>query len=303
MVDVSIIIVSYNTAELLENCINSIVEKTQNISYEVIVVDNDSCDNSIPLLYEKFDWVKVIVSKKNLGFGRANNLGIEVASGRNILFLNSDTILINNAIKILSEFVDGKNGVGACCGNLFDANCLPTQSFTRIFPGIIWELNYITLNIFPKLFYGKNLHFNYSGKNIKVARVSGADMMVPKRVLDVIGSFDPAFFLYSEETDLAYRITRSGYKIMSIYDAQIIHLEGQSCSFSLKKTRWGMVSRNLFLRKRYKFTFLVYLCNLLHYLVCLIFLCRNFVFRRDSVDSQSIWYEIKNLHKSGSMNY
>ena len=109
MVDVSIIIVSYNTAELLENCINSIVEKTQNISYEVIVVDNDSCDNSISLLYEKFDWVKVIVSKKNLGFGRANNLGIEVASGRNILFLNSDTILINNAIKILSDFLDGNN--------------------------------------------------------------------------------------------------------------------------------------------------------------------------------------------------
>lgn len=85
----------------------------------------------------------------------------------------------------------------------------------------------------------ERIFFNYSGKNIKVARVSGADMWIPKRVLDVIGSFDPAFFLYSEETDLAYRITRSGYKIMSIYDAQIIHLEGQSCSFSLKKTRMG----------------------------------------------------------------
>lgn len=302
MVDVSIIIVSYNTAKLLEDCICSIVEKTEGISYEVIVVDNNSHDSSVELIKEKFDWVKIIVSEENLGFGRANNLGIELAAGRNVFFLNSDTLLINNAVKILSDYLDQHKKIGVCGGNLYDAYEKPTHSFTRIFPGIAFELNYLTLNIFSKLFFGKNLYFNYSGKNIKVARVSGADMMIPKKVLDETGGFDPAFFLYSEETDLAFRITKLGYDVMSVYDARIIHLEGQSCTFNQLKTKWGLISRHLFLRKRYASNCLIAICNFFHYAVVGILWCRACV-KGNKSECESQAYILRNLHKSGKMSY
>lgn len=302
MVDVSIIIVSYNTARLLEDCISSIVEKTKDISYEIIVVDNHSHDLSVELIRKKFDWVKIIVSEENLGFGRANNLGIEIAAGRNVFFLNSDTLLVNNAIKILSDYLDQNEKVGICGGNLYDVHEKPAHSFTRIFPGIAYELNYLTLNVFSKLFFGKNLYFNYSGKNIKVARVSGADMMIPKRVLDKTGGFDPGFFLYSEETDLAFRITKSGYRVVSVYAARIIHLEGQSCTFNQLKTRWGLISRHLFLRKRYASGCLIGICDFFHYAVVGILWCRAFLKgNRSECESQA--YVLRNLHKSGKMNY
>lgn len=302
MVDVSIIIVSFNTAKLLENCICSIIEKTKDISYEIIVVDNNSQDSSVEFVKKKFNWVKIIVSKENLGFGRANNLGIAIASGRNIFFLNSDTLLINNAIKILSDHLDRNDKTGVCGGNLYDANEKPAHSFTQIFPGIINELNYLTLNIFSKLFFGKNLYFNYSGKNIRVARVSGADMMIPKKILDEVGGFDPTFFLYSEETDLAFRINKLGFNVVSVYNARIIHLEGRSCSFNQLKTKWGLISRHLFLRKRYASNYLVGLCNLLHYAVTSILWCRAFI-KGNKSECESQMYVLRNLHKSGKMSY
>jgi hypothetical protein len=129
--DVSIIIVNYNTSELLKDCINSVLKKTQNVKYELIVIDNASSDCSIKMMKNEFPSIKLIESKENLGFGRANNLGARYATGKYLLLLNTDTLLINNAINILFDFMekDTKQTIAACGGNLYNLDRTENYSY------------------------------------------------------------------------------------------------------------------------------------------------------------------------------
>lgn len=226
--DVSIIIVNFNTMELISNCIQSIYKKTSEIDYEIIVVDNASADGSQQMITKKFPDVKLIELKENIGFGRANNKGVEVAKGRNILFLNPDTILINNAIKELSEFLDLNLKVGACGGNLYNEEMKPTHSFRRILPSIAYELNELLVYLPEKILFGKNWEHNYKEKSISVGYITGADLMTRNSLILKIGVFLPNYFMYFEETDLCYRIRKAGFKVASVPKAKIQHLEGKS---------------------------------------------------------------------------
>lgn len=225
--DVSIIIVNYNTKDLTLQCINSVYEKTQGISFEVILVDNASTDGSKEYFQED-NRITYIYSDENLGFGRANNLGLSVASGRNILFLNPDTILVNNAVRLLSTFLDNNSNVGACGGNLFDESMKPSLSFRRIRPSIIWEFNNLFGEIPERIVFGTNRLFNNTKNPIIVKYITGADLMVKRITLNQVGGFCPDFFMYYEETDLCCRIIKNKWKILSIPDAKIQHLEGKS---------------------------------------------------------------------------
>lgn len=239
--DVSIIIVNYNTVNIMMDAIDSVFEKTEGINYEIIVVDNNSSDNSESILSNKYsDKIKFIGLSENIGFGRANNKGVEVAKGRNILFLNPDTKLINNAVKILSDFLDSSPKVGACGGNLFDEEMKPADSFKRYFPSVFGEINQFLRLIPEKIFRGKNLTFNHKNKPLEVAFIFGADLMIKKSVLNDVGTFDPDFFMYVEETELCWRILQNDYKIMSVPDALIQHLEGGS--FDNKKINEGRIA-------------------------------------------------------------
>ena len=143
--DVSIIIVNYNTRDLTLQCLRSVYEKTKNLEFEMIVVDNASSDDSVESIKKQFPQVRVVESSENLGFGRANNLGLGIATGRNILFLNSDTELVNNAILILSEYLDAYTDVAVCGGNLYSKEMHPVHSFFRLFPSIFSpQFNQIT---------------------------------------------------------------------------------------------------------------------------------------------------------------
>lgn len=248
--DVSIIIVNYNTIDLLLNTIDSILGKTCNITYEVIVVDNDSQDNSISILrnrYENTHNFYIIESNENLGFGRANNKGLEVAKGRNVFFLNPDTILLNNAIEILSLFLDENPFVGICGGNLYDEQMNPAHSFRRRLPGLYSELNILFMGLLGKICYGKNTDFNNTQKKLSVGYITGADMMIRKSVLDKVGGFSTHFFMYYEETELTYRVKVAGYKIMSIPEARIQHLEGKSFGeFKERRERMIFESRAIY---------------------------------------------------------
>ena len=127
---VSIIIVSYNTKELTKKAIQAVFDKTEGIEYEIIVVDNDSKDGSVEELKNTFqEKITVIESKENLGFGRANNLGIKQSKGKYIFLLNSDTELINNAIKIFYDYMEENKQVGVCGGNLYNENEIPEDSY------------------------------------------------------------------------------------------------------------------------------------------------------------------------------
>jgi GT2 family glycosyltransferase len=199
------------------------------VNYEIIVVDNASNDNSEKILAEKYSGkVLYIQLPENVGFGRANNEGIKVSQGRNLFLLNPDTVLLNNAIKILSSYLDENPETGIAGGNLFDANKAPAYSYRCFLPSLFWEINDMFLAFPEKLFFGKNACFNRSSSAMEVAYITGADMMISRKVFDKAGRFDPGFFLYFEESDLAYRVRKSGYNIKSVPQAEIIHLEGNS---------------------------------------------------------------------------
>ena len=225
--DVSIIIVNYNTLKLTKSCIDSIFEKTEGIKFEVLLVDNNSTDGSREF-FSADSRIKYIFNDTNLGFGRANNLGLSYAVGRNVLFLNSDTLLINNAIKILSDFLDNNINVGGCGGNLYYEDLTPNMSFVRHYPSLIWEINALFHGIPARLLKYDNSMFNFSNEPCSVAYIWGADLMIRKNLLDKYGAFDKDFFMYFEETELCHRLTTNGYKVMSVPQAQIIHLNGKS---------------------------------------------------------------------------
>lgn len=247
--DVSVIIVNYNTLELTKNTINSVIEKTRDLNYEIILIDNASEDGSIKFFEKEYkNKIIFIKNNENLGFGRANNKGIGIARGKYVFLLNSDTLLVNNAIKILFDFMEKNEGCGVCGGNLFDIDLKPTHSFLKKLPCLTSEIDF-QLNFFGKVFrkvMNKRNDFNYSKNEKEVGYVTGADMMIRKKVLLEVGIFDKEFFMYSEESELTYRIKQKKYKIFSVPQAKIIHLEGKSSIFKEKKY-------HMFLESKYKY--------------------------------------------------
>jgi len=181
--------------------------------------------------------VRLIESAENLGFGRANNLGAKYASGKYLFLLNSDTILMNNVVKILSGYLNEHQDVGVCGGNLFNDKQEPNASYTLVFPSFRSMINDVFAGFPLKLFYGKNGFFNHTGKPMNVAYIIGADMMIRKDVFDKQNGFDTDFFMYFEEAELQWRISKAGYKRICVPDACIIHLDGKSWSLNTEKNR------------------------------------------------------------------
>jgi len=275
--DVSVIFVNYKTCDLLVNCIKSVYSLTSDISFEIIVVDNDSQDNSKKIVSEQFPNVIYIESSINLGFGKANNLGVDHSTGRNIFFLNTDTLLINNAIKLLSNFLDENENAAVCGGNLYDSNMNHTHSFSRIFPGIFSEIDSIFNHQISKNFNINTTQYNSLNIPLKVAYICGADMMVKKEVLNIVGLFDKDFFLYYEETELSYRIMKNNFDIFNLPNVMIKHFEGGSQNDSKSKTIFYNRSKRLFYKKRYgilNYYFIVFL----FYLKCCIAIIKNTFF-------------------------
>lgn len=223
--DVSVIIVNYNTLKMTSDCIESVLRHTAGLQYEIILVDNASTDGSREH-FSAMEGIRYIYNEENLGFGRANNEGLKYASGRNILFLNSDTVVLDNSIAELSRHLDENPRTGACGGNLVTPDLKPCQSFHRYRLGAFYELNILLHYLPQKLLYGKNIEYNYTRRPLKVGYIIGADLIVPRRVLDEAGAFNPAFFLFFEETELCWRIARAGYRIECIPDSKIVHIGG-----------------------------------------------------------------------------
>ena len=234
--DVSIIIVNYNTCELTKQCIDSIFEKTDGVSFEVIVVDNDSKDDSIKVLSQD-SRITFVASDANLGFGKANNLGVEHSLGKYIFFLNSDTLLVNNAVKLFFDFMEQhqiNKSVGAIGCLLMDNQLRRIHSFAD-FPKVGRFLADEWTDHFLK-------RFNKSTKRLddrveipvdkeffSVDYVTGADIFVNRSVLEKYGGFDKDFFMYYEESEMQNRWKRlGGLQSFIVKGPEIIHLEGKS---------------------------------------------------------------------------
>jgi len=274
--DVSIIIVNYNTTLLLMDTIDSVFEKTESIEYEIIVVDNNSPNDPEAILTEKYGEKIIYLSlSENIGFGRANNEAAKIAKGRNLFFLNPDTIVLNNAVKVLSDYLDNNPKVGCCGGNLLDKEGVPAHSFGRFFvSSLFYEINQLFLRLPEKILYGKNSFYNHTNYPMKVCFITGADLMVRKSVFDRLNGFDPDFFMYFEEAELEYRVAKEGYKIMSVPNGLIIHLEGKSCQNNLVRLEKNVISRNIFLQKT-KSSVVVFIINTMFFarILTRLFIC------------------------------
>lgn len=228
--DLSIVIVNYNTKALTAQTVNSVIATTSGIDYEIIVADNSSKPSEY---YESNDKrVKVLCKVENRGFGYACNIGANIAIGRYILFLNSDTIMENGTLKGAVAYMDSHSDIG-CLGiktllkdGTFDHGC------KRGFPTPFNSLCYVLKldKIFPRVkkFGGYTLNYLPIDKTNEVDSVSGAFMLIPKRVIGKVGLFDESIFMYGEDIDLCYRIKKAGYKVVYYSDVWMTHLKGQS---------------------------------------------------------------------------
>ncbi|WOQ90036.1 glycosyltransferase family 2 protein [Vibrio cholerae] len=249
MVKVSVILVSYNTCKLTLNTISSIYKETKNLEFEIILVDNNSKDDTVKKVEENYSQVKIIKNTFNAGFGAANNIGVKYANGEYVFLLNTDTILLNNAIKVLSDYLDKNSDVVAAGGNLYNENKKPATSYSRLFPSILLEIDQLFLN-FSSIFNFLNANFNYRNKPMKFkGSLSGADAMIRRNVFKYIRGFDEDFFLYYEETDLFYRMIKAGYYVASVPEAKIIHLEGASESVKSITLKRSLTSKYIYLGK------------------------------------------------------
>lgn len=237
--DVSIIIVNYNTKKMTNDCIDSIVKHTCGLEYEIILVDNDSKDGS-PDFFKDDKRIHFIRSNENLGFGRANNLGYRYSKGKYIFLLNSDTILLNNAVKLFFDYFENDNNKkNACLGSfLLNEKKERIHSFAR-FPNAGFYIKTI-LNQYTSLFKIDLLRKHYNdcipdGQYY----ITGADLFIRRDIIEELGMFDEKYFMYFEETDMQKRYYDAGYKSLVIEGPQIIHLCGGSNKNIKKKTILG----------------------------------------------------------------
>lgn len=263
--DVSIIIVNYNTITLLDNCLNSILAHTDGLLYEIIVIDNASIDGSPEMIRIKFPNVKLLASETNLGFGKANNLGVRNAIGEYLFFLNSDTILIENSIKILHDFCIKnalKLNIGVLGCVLVD-DAITKSNSGGVFPTPLNDIWLYFVHFYKRVTRQTFLkRYDFAEPYQCIDMISGADMFMKKINFDEVCGFDEGFFLYYEETDLQKRLEYLGYKNYIISETKIIHLEGGSIT-SEKPSNFKRIviqqSRNRYFKKHHLFGYFIYL--------------------------------------------
>lgn len=228
---VSIIIVNYNTKPLTVDCVDSVINKTIGIDYEIILVDNASSDGSQEF-FANDARIKFIEAGRNLGFGKANNLGVQQAKGDYIFFLNSDTLLLNNAIYEMWRYCEEhkEDNIGGLGCILCDGNNQRCHSYAKL---NTWKdiVKSYFIAPFSKSMAKEIMEMDAEDESkdaIEVGYVTGADLFVPRKVLEECGCFDPDFFMYSEESEMQSRFRKHGYHNVIIKSPKIMHLEGMS---------------------------------------------------------------------------
>ncbi len=230
-IEVSIIIINFNSTEFLKNCLKSIEKFTSGISYEIIVVDNNSTTGDIDEILENHDKIRLIKNKVNKGFGAANNQGAEVSKGKYVLFLNNDTILFENSIKKVFDFAVSLKGNELIGCKLLNED-KSVQKSVYDFPNLlnVFTSNFFLYLLFPKSKYFNKYHLMNKGINniTEVDVVTGAFIFISRNSYEELAGFDERFFFYMDDTDLCYRHKKNNNKVIYFPETSIIHLKGKS---------------------------------------------------------------------------
>ncbi len=238
--DLSIIIVNYNTPRLTIDAISSVIKTTKGLSYEIIVLDNGSSDNSITEIQNTFlDKITFIDNKSNLGFSKANNIGMKIAKGDYILLLNSDTVVKENTISNSLSYIKDQKDIGALGCKILLRDGTLDKACKRGFPTPWNSLSYMLKldKIFKdKKFGGYNLTYLNEDEINEVDCLMGAYMLVPKEVIERVGMLDETFFMYGEDIDWCYRIKNGGFKIVYYPKVEILHYKKASSAKKRTKT-------------------------------------------------------------------
>ena len=243
-IDLSIIIVSYNTRDLLVGCIESIIKNASGLAFEIIVVDNASTDGSLEALGKflslKTPTLGIMRNGENVGFSKANNMGAEKAFGKYLLFLNSDTIIDSQAISKVVSFLEENDQVevATCALKNKDGSLQGTGGY---FPTLLRVFSWMTIQDLPLVDYFikpfhpmKEKSFWKANRFYERAReldwVTGAFLMTKASIFKQVGGFDEDYFMYTEDTDFCYKVKSLGYKVTYLPDLSITHLGGASSS-------------------------------------------------------------------------
>ncbi|MBQ1653542.1 MAG: glycosyltransferase [Bacteroidales bacterium] len=228
----SVVIVNYNVKHFLEQCLNSVAAAAKHCETEVFVVDNNSVDGSCNMLREKFPLVKLIENKKNYGFSYANNQAIRESAGEYVLLLNPDTVIEEDTLKSVCDFMDSHPDAGGLGVKMIDGKgrFLPESKRGLPTPKVAFYKIFGLSKLFPKSKKFGKYHLTYLDKDEihKVDVLSGAFMLLRAETLKKVGLLDETFFMYGEDIDLSYRITLGGYNNYYFPKTTIIHYKGES---------------------------------------------------------------------------
>ncbi len=247
----AIVIVSYNTADLLEECLRSVHENTVGVAFEVLVVDNASTDGSRRMLRERYPQVRRIENRENIGFGPANNLGAAATSAPYVWFLNSDTVLLEDTGAALVRFLDEHPEAGAVGPKvlLMDGRPQPKTcgNLPRLRPILCQYLFLSCLAPRSRLLSG--IYVERRRQRVtEVGWVSAVSVVVRAEAFEEAGGFDPAYFMYAEEVDLFQRMARRGRKVYRIEDHALKHHLGASSKSEAQALRNCLMGQRNLLR-------------------------------------------------------
>ncbi|MCX6794206.1 MAG: glycosyltransferase family 2 protein [Candidatus Gottesmanbacteria bacterium] len=274
--ELSIVIVNFNTKDLIRTCLDSIKKWSDGAVWEIIVVDNGSTDESVETL-KKFTGITLILNKKNEGFAKANNCGIKIAKGKYILLLNSDTEIRQDSIQTMLRFMDGHLKAGASTCRLDLVSGVMDPACHRGFPTPWASFTYMVglEKLFPSSHIFARYHMGYKNMTIphQVDCISGAFFMVRREAVEQVGLLDEDYFMYAEDIDWAYRFKQKGWEVWFNPEASVFHKKKQSGrshtarSQRIETEQYFHKSNWLFYKKHYekKYGPIVSLCINLFY--------------------------------------
>ncbi len=249
--DLSVVIVNYNVQYFLEQCILSVQAASQNLKIEIIVVDNNSSDDSCKILIEKFPEIILIQNKENVGFSKANNQGVEIAKGDYVLILNPDTVVAEDTFVQILAFAKSKPNLGVLGVKLIDGsgNFLPESKRGIPTPLVAFSKIFGISSKQTGKYYATHLNENETGT---VAVLVGAFMLLKRSVYNEVNGFDEAYFMYGEDIDLSYKTLNKGYQNYYYANTQVVHYKGESTQKDIKHLKYFHNAMKIFYKKHFK---------------------------------------------------